>query len=259
MAKPEWLFGLHTVSALLEKHPERVLEVYLQEGRDDQRAQQIQSLVSTHGIPCRLVPKQQLDDLSRQGGSQANKQADKQSNHQGVVAKCRLAQPLREADLAQLVERANEPVLLLILDSVTDPHNLGACIRTADAVGAHGVVTTKDKAVGLTPVVRRVAVGAAEVVPFFQVTNLARTLDELKQQGVWVVGTAIDESAKSLYDTDLKGNIALVMGAEGKGIRRLTKDKCDSLLYIPMQGSVDSLNVSVATGVCLFEALRQRS
>ena len=251
MAKPEWLFGLHTVSALLEKHPERVMEVYLQDGRDDQRAQQIQSLVSTHGIPCRLVPKQQLDDLTRQG--------DVPGNHQGVAAKCRLAQPLREADLAQLGERANEPVLLLILDSVTDPHNLGACIRTADAVGAHGVVTTKDKAVGLTPVVRRVAVGAAEVVPFFQVTNLARTLDELKQQGVWVVGTAIDESAKSLYDTDLKGNIALVMGAEGKGIRRLTKDKCDSLLYIPMQGSVDSLNVSVATGVCLFEALRQRS
>ena len=251
MAKPEWLFGLHTVAAILEKHPERVLEVYLQEGRDDQRAQQIQSLVNTHGVACRLVPRQQLDDLTRQG--------DAPGNHQGVAAKCRLAQPLREADLRQLVERAAGPVLLLVLDSVTDPHNLGACIRTADAVGAHGVVTTRDKAVGLTPVVRRVAVGAAEVVPFFQVTNLARTLDDLKALGVWVVGTAIDESAKSLYDTDLKGNLALVMGAEGKGIRRLTRDKCDSLLYIPMQGSVDSLNVSVATGVCLFEALRQRS
>lgn len=252
MAKPEWLFGLHTVSAVLEKHPERVLEIYLQEGREDQRIQQVQSLLSVHGIPSRLVPRQQLDDLvGREGGAPAN--------HQGVVAKCRLAQPLKETDLMQLVQRTSVPILLLVLDSVTDPHNLGACIRTADAVGAQGVITTRDKAVGLTPVVRRVAVGAAEVVPFFQVTNLARTLDDLKELGVWVLGAAIDEGAKSLYETDLKGNIALVMGAEGSGLRRLTRDKCDSLLYIPMQGSVDSLNVSVATGVCLFEALRQRS
>ncbi|MDX1693053.1 MAG: 23S rRNA (guanosine(2251)-2'-O)-methyltransferase RlmB [Ketobacteraceae bacterium] len=252
MAKPDWVFGLHTVSAILERHPERVLEVYLLEGRDDQRARQIQDWVKTHGIPLRQVPRQQLDDLARRDGSG-------DANHQGVVAKCRLAQPLTEAELMQRVDSAAEPVLLLILDSVTDPHNLGACIRTADAVGAHGVITTRDKAAGLTPVVRRVAVGAAEVVPFYQVTNLARTLDDLKQRGVWVVGTAIDDTARSLYDTDLKGNLALVMGAEGKGLRRLTKDKCDSLVYIPMQGSVDSLNVSVAAGVCLFEALRQRS
>ena len=252
MAKPEWLFGLHTVSAVLNKHPERVLEVYLQQGRDDQRVRQIQSQLDTHGIAHRHVPKQQLDDLSRQGQSGP-------ANHQGVMAKCRLAQPLQEADLMRMVEGASEPVLLLVLDSVTDPHNLGACIRTAEAVGAHGVVTTRDKAAGLTPVVRRVAVGAAEVVPFYQVTNLARSLDELKQLGVWVVGTAIDDTAQSLYATDLKGNLALVMGAEGKGIRRLTKDKCDSLVYVPMQGTVDSLNVSVAAGVCLFEALRQRS
>lgn len=252
MAKPDWVFGLHTVSALLERHPERVLEIYLQEGRDDQRAQAVLDAVNLHGIPCRQVPRQQLDDLSRQSDTGA-------ANHQGVVAKCRLAQPRREEDLMALLEKADGPVLLLVLDSVTDPHNLGACIRSADAVGAHGVVTTRDKAVGLTPVVRRVAVGAAEVVPFFQVTNLARTLEALKKAGVWVVGTAIDESASSLYDIDLKGNLALVMGAEGKGLRRLTKDKCDSLVYIPMQGTVDSLNVSVAAGVCLFEALRQRS
>ncbi|MCG8668067.1 MAG: 23S rRNA (guanosine(2251)-2'-O)-methyltransferase RlmB [Pseudomonadales bacterium] len=247
MAKPDWVFGLHTVTAILERHPERILELYLLEGRQDQRIEKIQKLANVHGIPCRQSSKQALDDLVQQG------------NHQGVVAKSRLAQPLQEQQLYELVERAASPILLLILDSVTDPHNLGACIRTADAVGAAGVVTTRDKAVGLTPVVRRVAVGAAEVVPFFQVTNLARTLDELKEMGVWVVGTAIDETAKSLYETDLKGNVAMVMGAEGKGIRRLTKDKCDSLVYVPMQGSVDSLNVSVATGVCLFEALRQRS
>lgn len=247
MAKPDWVFGLHTVTAILERHPERVMELYLQEGREDKRIQNIQELAETHGIPSRLNTKQNLDDLVKEG------------NHQGVVAKCRLAQPQKEQQLFELVERSSEPVLLLVLDSVTDPHNLGACIRTADAVGVAGVVTTKDKAVGLTPVVRRVAVGAAEVVPFFQVTNLARTLDELKQMGVWVVGTAIDETAKSLYETDLKGNLAMVMGAEGKGIRRLTKDKCDALVYIPMQGSVDSLNVSVASGVCLFEAYRQRS
>lgn len=247
MAKPDWVFGIHTVTAILERHPERVLEFYFLEDRQDHRVTHIHSLAQTHGIPCRQAKKQVLDDLVQQG------------NHQGVVAKCRLAQPLKEQDLFQRVENAPEPVLLLVLDSVTDPHNLGACIRTADAVGATGVVTPKDKAVGLTPVVRRVAVGAAEVVPFYQVTNLARCLDELKKRGVWVVGTAIDETAKSLYEADLKGNLAMVMGAEGKGMRRLTKDKCDSLVYIPMQGSVDSLNVSVASGVCLFEAFRQRS
>lgn len=250
MAKPDWVFGIHTVTAVLEKHPDRVLELYLQEGRQDARINNIQSLVDQHGIPMRHAAKQVLDDLTRQ---------QPPANHQGVVAKCRLAQPLKEQQLLQAVEMSDKPVLLLVLDSVTDPHNLGACMRTADAVGANGVVTTKDKAVGLTPVVRRVAVGAAEVVPFYQVTNLARTLDQLKSLGVWTVGTAIDESAQSLYDVDLKGDLAIVMGAEGKGLRRLTKDKCDSLVYIPMQGSVDSLNVSVASGVCLFEAFRQRS
>ncbi|PIE41204.1 MAG: 23S rRNA (guanosine(2251)-2'-O)-methyltransferase RlmB [Gammaproteobacteria bacterium] len=247
MAKPDWVFGLHTVAAILERHPERILELCFQQGREDQRIQNIQALAEPHGIPSRLSTRQTLDELAKDG------------NHQGVVAKCRLAQPQTEQQLYELVERAREPLLLLVLDSVTDPHNLGACIRTADAVGAAGVITTRDKAAGLTPVVRRVAVGAAEVVPFFQVTNLARTLDELKQMGIWVAGSAIDETAKSLYDADLTGHLAMVMGAEGKGLRRLTKDKCDQLLYIPMQGSVDSLNVSVATGVCLFEAYRQRS
>lgn len=247
MAKPDWVFGLHSVSAILERHPERILEIYLMEGRQDQRISKVQSLADQQDITYRMVAKKVLDDIVRDG------------NHQGVAAKCRLAQPLREQDLLRAVEEAREPVLFLVLDSVTDPQNLGGCIRTADAVGATGVITTKDKAVGLTPVVRRVAVGAAEVVPFYQVTNLARTLDDLKQLGVWVVGTAIDESSASLYEADLKGNLALIMGAEGKGLRRLTKDKCDSLVYIPMQGSVDSLNVSVASGVCLFEAYRQRS
>lgn len=251
MAKPDWVFGIHTVTAILEKHPERVLEVYLQDGRDDARMQQLQSLISLHGIPCRTVARQKLDDL-------LSNQQQAAANHQGVIAKCRLAQPLAEQQLYQQVETATQAVLLLILDSVTDPHNLGACIRTADAVGVTGVVSTKDKAVGLTPVVRRVAVGAAEFVPFYQVTNLARALDQLKDLGVWSVGTALDEAAQSLYQADLTGNLALVMGAEGKGLRRLTQEKCDSLIYIPMAGQVESLNVSVATGVCLYEAYRQR-
>ncbi|MCG8313461.1 MAG: 23S rRNA (guanosine(2251)-2'-O)-methyltransferase RlmB, partial [Pseudomonadales bacterium] len=158
MAKPDWVFGLHSVSAILERHPERILEIYLMEGRQDQRISKVQSLADQQDITYRMVAKKVLDDIVRDG------------NHQGVAAKCRLAQPLREQDLLRAVEEAREPVLFLVLDSVTDPQNLGGCIRTADAVGATGVITTKDKAVGLTPVVRRVAVGAAEVVPFYQVT-----------------------------------------------------------------------------------------
>jgi len=176
-----------------------------------------------------------------------------------VMARCKLSQPLHDNDLYRIVEEKKGPVLLLILDSVTDPHNVGACIRSADAAGVDAVVTTKDKASGLTPVVRRVAVGAAEIVPFVQVTNLSRAMDKLKELGVWITGTAIDENAVSLFEANLTGSRAIVLGAEGKGLRRLTQEKCDELTYIPMQGTVDSLNVSVAAGVCLFEALRQRA
>ena len=246
MAKPEWLYGIHTVSAVLKKFPERVLELNLQEGRDDERLQKVLELASPLGIKCQRVNKKNLDQLV-------------EGNHQGVAARCRLAQPRDEDALQDLLARLDGPPLLLVLDTVTDPHNLGAVLRSAEAAGVDGVITTKDKSVGLTPVVRRVAVGAAELIPLFQVTNLARCLEALKAARIWVLGTELDERASSLYQADLKGPLALVMGAEGTGLRRLTREHCDQLVYIPMVGDIQSLNVSVATGVCLFEALRQRS
>lgn len=246
MSKADWLYGMHAVLAVLESAPERVLELKIQSSRQDEKILRLQDLSAQFGVAVGAATKQQLDDLT-QGG-----------NHQGVAARCRLAQPQTEHELMALVQQKKQGLFLLILDSVTDPHNLGACLRCADAAGVDAVVTTKDKASGLTPVVRKVAVGAAEVVPFIQVTNLARTLKQLQDEGVWIVGAALDETAVSLYDADLKGNLAIVMGAEGSGLRRLTKEACDSLVYIPMCGRVDSLNVSVAAGVCLFEANRQR-
>ena len=246
MAKPEWLYGIHTVSAVLKKFPERVLELNLQDGRDDARLEQLLQLASPLGIKCQRVHKKNLDQLV-------------DGNHQGVAARCRLAQPKDENALLDALERMDRPPFLLVLDSVTDPHNLGAVLRSAEAAGVDGVITTKDKSVSLTPVVRRVAVGAAELIPLYQVTNLARCLEALKAAQVWVVGTELDEQAKSLYQVDLKGPLALVMGAEGTGLRRLTREHCDQLAYIPMTGEIQSLNVSVATGICLFEALRQRT
>jgi 23S rRNA (guanosine2251-2'-O)-methyltransferase len=250
MSKPEWLYGIHTVSAVLKKHPERVLEMKIQEGRDERRLDEVLNTAKQLGVSCQHVAKKSMD------------QQFQDANHQGIAARCRLANALDEnalfALLDQLQQRDNAPAFLLILDSVTDPHNLGAVLRSADAAGVNAVITTKDRSVGLTPVVRRVAVGAAEVVPFVQVTNLARLLKQLQERRIWVVGTELDDSAKNLYQADLKGPLALVMGAEGPGLRRLTRENCDQLVYIPMQGDVQSLNVSVAAGVCLFEALRQR-
>lgn len=246
MAKPEWLYGIHTVAAVLKTHPERVLEIKLQEGRDDQRLESVQALAQQVGLPLQRVSKKSLDSQFSD------------ANHQGVAARCKLSQALDENALLTLLDRKSGPPLILVLDSVTDPHNLGAVLRSADAAGVDAVVTTKDKSVGLTPVVRRVAVGAAEIVPFVQVTNLARVLKNLQDQGVWVIGTELDEHAASLYQADLKGPVALVMGAEGSGLRRLTRENCDQLVYIPMQGQIQSLNVSVAAGVCLFETMRQR-
>jgi 23S rRNA (guanosine2251-2'-O)-methyltransferase len=156
------------------------------------------------------------------------------------------------------LDALSAPPFLLLLDGVTDPHNLGACLRTADAAGVQAVIAPRDKSASITPVVRKVAVGAAESLPFFQITNLARTMEALRERGIWLIGTALEEGAKPLYETDLKGPLGIVMGAEGAGLRRLTREYCDVLVYIPMAGSVESLNVSVATGVTLFEALRQR-
>ncbi|WP_458734372.1 23S rRNA (guanosine(2251)-2'-O)-methyltransferase RlmB [Zobellella taiwanensis] len=240
----ELIFGIHALDAVLESHPEHILEVWLLKGRDDARLQGLQGRLQAAGVKVQFAGRQTLD--GKADGHQ----------HQGVVARVKAQPALNEADLDALLGSLTAP-LLLVLDGVTDPHNLGACLRTADAAGVHGVIVPRDKSAGLTPVARKVACGAAEVVPLFQVTNLSRTLRSLQDKGVWVVGTA-GEADHSLYQAKLTGPLALVMGAEGKGMRRLTREHCDELVSIPMVGSVSSLNVSVATGICLFEMVRQR-
>lgn len=241
----EIVFGIHAVNNLLKRSPERVRELYIQQNRDDERLQSIVSLAKKNHLHIQVVKKGFLDDKA-------------EGNHQGVAARAKPVQAKGENDLYAQLDSQDAPAFLLILDSITDPHNLGACLRTADAAGVQAVIAPKDKAVGITATVSKVACGAAETVPFYQVTNLARTLDELKERGIWLYGTA-GEASESVYKTDLKGPIAIVMGAEGKGLRRLTREACDHLINIPMAGDVSSLNVSVATGVCLFEAVRQRS
>lgn len=240
----EWLFGMHTVLTLLQTEPDRVLELRLQRGRDDERTRKVQQRAERLDIPVTWVNRSDLDRLT-------------EVSHQGVAARCRHGELRDEHFLWQLLDSQDTPPLLLVLDGVTDPHNLGACLRSADAAGVAAVIAPKDRSAGMTPVVSKVASGAAESVPFIAVTNLARTLDELKKRGVWLVGTA-GEADQLIYDADLKGPLALVMGAEGSGLRRLTRDHCDFLVKLPMAGTVSSLNVSVAAGVCLFEAVRQR-
>jgi 23S rRNA (guanosine2251-2'-O)-methyltransferase len=239
-----WVFGIHAVEALLQRQSNRVQELWLQHGRNDQRMQSIQQHASQLGIECKVVAKELLD-------------AEVDGNHQGVLALTTPAQTLRDRDLKSLLDGLEHTPLLLILDGVTDPHNLGACLRTADAAGVDAVIAPKDNTAPLNSTVRKVACGAAEVVPYIQVTNLARTMKDLQQRGIWITGTA-GEAEQSVYEADLKGPVALVMGAEGAGMRRLTREHCDYLVKLPMAGSVSSLNVSVATGICLFEAVRQR-
>lgn len=241
----ELLFGIHAIDALISSHPEKILEVWLLKGREDERLNGLQARLLAVGVKAQLANRAALDKKANGG------------QHQGVVAKVQAPPILNETNLDELLASQAQP-LLLILDGVTDPHNLGACLRTADAAGVHGVIVPKDKSASLGPIVRKVASGAAESIPLFQVTNLARTLRVLQEQGVWVVGTA-GEAEHSLYQATFKGPLALVMGAEGKGMRRLTREHCDELVSIPMAGSVASLNVSVATGVCLFEMVRQLS
>lgn len=237
--------GLHSVDTLLQQTPERVLCLYVQKGRDDQRLQRLLHLAKQQGIALQQLSRETLDARA----------PDLQ--HQGILAECRVTPALAENALMPLLEQVSKP-LLLILDGVQDPHNLGACLRTANAAGVNAVIAPRDRSVGLTSTVRKVACGAAELVPFVQVTNLARTLRDLQEQQIYLVGTA-DEAQQSLYATDLTGSLAIVMGAEGHGLRRLTREHCDVLVTIPMLGQVSSLNVSVATGVCLFEAIRQRN
>mgnify|MGYP000264002744 CR=1 FL=1 len=239
------IFGLHAVQSLLQNQPDRVLRLCFAQERHDKKIEQLVQAAKKSGIRVEQASRHELDRLTNEG------------NHQGVVAFCERAQTYSEADLKLMLQELQQPPFLLILDGVQDPHNLGACLRSADAAGVHAVIVPKDKAVGITPVVTKVACGAAETVPFVQVTNLARTMDMLKEMGIWLYGAA-GEAEASLYETKLTGPIAIVLGAEGEGLRRLTRESCDVLLKIPMQGTVSSLNVSVATGVFLFEALRQR-
>lgn len=249
MAKNEELvFGIHAVNALLKTAPERFIEIWLLKGREDERLMPIINLARKYGLPAQMVNRKVLDDKSK--GEQ----------HQGVVARVKQGKQLSENDLDDIIaqaERSNTQPFLLILDGVTDPHNLGACLRNADAAGVHAIVVPKDNAAKITATVRKVAVGAAETVPLVQVTNLARTMKTLQKMGIWIIGTA-GETDTCLYDVKLSGPMALVMGAEGKGMRRLTRENCDELVKLPMAGSVSSLNVSVATGICLFEIVRQR-
>lgn len=239
------VFGIHSVEALLQKHPDRVSRLCVLHARDDKKIQAIVESAKSQRIKVESLSRGELDRM-----------ADGE-NHQGVIAICHAAKTYFEEDLDKILDEVKKP-FLLILDGVQDPHNLGACLRSADAAGVHAVIAPKDKAVGITPTVSKVASGAAESVPFIQVTNLARTMKYLQERGIWIFGAA-GEGDKNLFEVDLSGSVAIAMGAEGTGLRRLTRDHCDVLVKIPMHGTVSSLNVSVATGVFLFEALRQRS
>ena len=246
MSRTQLVFGIHAVSSLLDHHADAVQVLYTLAGRRDKRLQSLIDKAKHAGIPVEECYRADLDARCPQV-------------HQGIVALSEATnREYHEQDLDALLDGLDHPPLLLVLDGVTDPHNLGACLRSAEAAGADAVIVPKDKSVQLSPTVRKVACGAAEIVPFVSVTNLARTLQSLQQRGIWVFGAA-GEAQQSLYDADLKGPIALVLGSEGKGLRRLTREHCDSLLAIPMAGEVSSLNVSVSTGVCLFEAVRQRT
>ncbi len=239
------LFGLHSVQAALDYSPKNIQQAWVDTGRQDKRLTKAIDDLLDLGIQPEKVDRKRLDRL-----------ADS-NNHQGIVIEVEMPGELSESDLKSAVESLNETALFLVLDNVQDPHNLGACLRSADATGVHGVIITKDNATGITPTVCKVASGAAETVPVYQVTNLARTLRWLKDQGLWIAG-ADGETTQTLYTTDFTAPMAIVIGAEGKGLRRLTKEQCDMLVSIPMLGRVESLNLSVATGVLLFEAVRQR-
>lgn len=218
--------------------------MWVLQGRDDQRLTPLLAMAAEYGVSVQKASRKVLDDKASSG------------QHQGIIARVKAAKQLNDNDLLAMLDKTEQP-FLLILDGVTDPHNLGACLRNADAAGVHGVIVPRDNSVGLTPTVSKVACGAAEVVPLYQVTNLARTMKSIQDKGIWIVGAA-GEAEHDLYKADLKGPLAIAMGAEDKGLRRLTREGCDSLASIPMSGSVSSLNVSVATGICLFEAVRQR-
>jgi 23S rRNA (guanosine2251-2'-O)-methyltransferase len=255
MSNPKVLFGFHAVGVRLKTTPQSIVEIYIDPTRRDARMRQFVDKVSEAGVRLIEADGMRLAKLCGNHG------------HQGVAARVHELTQVKSLDeLLEQLEAAQEALpmkervhpLILVLDGVTDPHNLGACLRVADGAGVHAVIAPKDHAAGINATVAKVASGAAETVPYFMVTNLARTLNELKERNIWIIGTS-DAAEKTLYQTDLKGPLALVLGAEGEGMRALTAKTCDALVRIPMHGAVESLNVSVASGVCLYEALRQRA
>lgn len=241
--KSSVIFGFHAVTARLRHDASSVEEIYIDVARHDRRMQDLVAAAKAANVRIIHADDQRLGNMV---GTR---------RHQGVVAKAGALSLARTLD--ELLDAIEGPPLLLILDGITDPHNLGACLRVADGAGAHAVIAPKDRAVGLNATAAKVASGAAETMPYITVTNLARTLRELKERDVFLVGTT-DDAEKNLYQAEFTGPTALVMGSEGEGMRRLTRENCDVLVSIPMFGSVESLNVSVASGVCLFEARRQR-
>ncbi|BAP15097.1 MAG: RNA methyltransferase [Alcanivorax borkumensis] len=249
MNKPLMYSGFHAVEALLRHRPEAVLELFVQDtraDRDDPRLAALMQAAKDFGI---AIQRARREVLEKHAGPQ----------NQGIVARARPRRPLDESALLQWLDGKPAKPLLLVLENVTDPHNLGACLRSADAAGVQAVIVPRRNAAGLTPVACRTAVGAAESLAYYEIGNLASLLDQLRDRGVWVVGTALEERSESLFTFQAPESLAVVMGAEGSGLKRLTRDKCDQLLEIPMAGEVQSLNVSVATGVMLFQVRAQRS
>lgn len=243
----EIVFGIHAVEVLLKRNSEAVNSIYVQNNRRDQRLHKLIKLAQANNIKVIQKSREELDEMTEQ-------------RHQGVIAQCGQLKKTsyHEKHIPELLDEIKTDPFILILDGVTDPHNLGACLRSADAAGVDMVIAPKDNASGITDVVRKVACGAAEAIPFIMVTNLARTMKLLQERNIWIYGTT-GEAESHIYNTNLQGAIAVVMGAEGDGMRRLTKETCDHLIKIPMAGEVSSLNVSVATGVTLFEVVRQRN
>ncbi|SNR71665.1 23S rRNA Gm-2251 2'-O-methyltransferase [Methylobacillus rhizosphaerae] len=247
MSDSRILFGFHAVLSRLRQHGASIQEILIDKDRVDARMKDLLQMAENANVRVMQVERTRLDGMA--GGN---------ARHQGVIARV-VDTPIPYKDIHDILESdLKEPPFFLVLDGVEDPHNLGACLRVADAMGVHAVIAPKDRAAGLNATVRKVACGAAETVPFIAVTNLARTLRELQEAGVFVVGAAAEAPA-DLISTDLSGPLALVLGAEGSGLRRLTQETCDALINIPMYGSVESLNVSVASGICLYEARRQRN
>jgi 23S rRNA (guanosine2251-2'-O)-methyltransferase len=246
MAGATPIVGIHSVRTALKHGGSGVHEVWLERRRRDRRLGELADLARKAGVRIRQVEREAIEAAAHG------------VNHQGALAWASTPSPRGEPELAGILDGIEGAPLVLILDEVQDPHNLGACLRTADAAGVHAVVAPRDKAVGLTPIVCKVASGAAETVPYVQVTNLARAMDGLKANGLWLIGSA-GEAETDLFATDLTGPLGLVMGSEGRGLRRLIRERCDLLVRLPMLGTVESLNVSVAAGICLYEAVRQRS